>query len=195
MRGLLVVVALAALCAGFVQSLAVFQFRGHKSIDATIYLIRHGEKVDDDTVGLSLTGKRRAQCIASLFSQGDHKVDAIFAQDFKKSGKRIRPFATVEPLGERLGIEVHHKCDRDDVDCAVDSISKAVDDGAKRVLVCWEHDTLSDIADKLGIKDLEYPDDRFDIVFQLHDGAMQQIYSEGCPSIDVQHTSASHFAR
>lgn len=112
---------------------------------------------------------------------------AIFAQDFKKSGKRIRPFATVEPLGERLGIEVHHKCDRDDVDCAVDSISKAVDDGAKRVLVCWEHDTLSDIADKLGIKDLEYPDDRFDIVFQLHDGAMQQIYSEGCPSIDVQY--------
>jgi hypothetical protein len=56
-------------------------------------------------------------------------------------------------LGEDLGLTVDHSCDRDDSDC----VKKAVKDYAgksnsKNVLICWEHDELTDIADALGIK-------------------------------------------
>lgn len=77
-----------------------------------------------------------------------------------------------------------HHCDRDDEECAANTVADAVKNGAKTVLVCWEHKVLSDIAEELGIKKLEYPDDRFDIVFEMYDGEMVNIYSEECPNLD-----------
>lgn len=112
------------------------------------------------------------------------KPDYIISQDYKSNGKRIRPYDTVKPLADKMGLEVDHSCDRDDEDCAGDAIKKAAEKGAKRILVCWEHKMLSDIADKLGVDDLDYPSDRFDIVFQLYDGKMQRIFSEKCPGLD-----------
>lgn len=51
-------------------------------------------------------------------------------------------------------------CDRDDSKCvkkAVEAYSES--SGSKNVLICWEHDALTDIADDLGVKDApgEYP--------------------------------------
>ena len=63
-------------------------------------------------------------------------------------------------------------------------MADAVKNGAKTVLVCWEHKVLSDIAHKLGVDDLDYPSDRFDIVFQMYNGEMQRIFSEECPGLD-----------
>lgn len=165
---------------------AAMQKRGDDDVKAKIYLIRHGEKVSDDVVGLSADGRRRAQCLANLFSQGNKKVDAIITQDYKSDGRRIRPYDTVKPLARRLGLTIDHHCDRDDDDCAADTVAKAAKNGAQTILVCWEHDALSDIADKLGIDDLEYPDDRFDVVFQMYGGKMDAIFTEGCPQLDDQ---------
>lgn len=174
----------AALCFCALASAATVQKRGDDDVQAKIYLIRHGEKVNDDTVGLSSAGQQRAQCVADLFSQEDKKVDAIITQDFKSDGSRIRPYDTAKPLADRLGLTIDHHCDRDDDDCAADTVSDAAKNGAKTILVCWEHDALSDIADKLGIDDLDYPGDRFDIVFQMYGGEMDSIFSEGCPGLD-----------
>ena len=112
------------------------------------------------------------------------KPDFIMAQDYKSNGKRIRPYDTVKPLADKMGLAVDHSCDRDDEDCAADLIKRAAGNGARRILVCWEHKVLSDIAEELGIKKLEYPDDRFDIVFEMYDGEMVNIYSEECPNLD-----------
>lgn len=51
-------------------------------------------------------------------------------------------------------MDIDHSCDRDDAGCAADKIHKASKNGAKRILVCWEHKRLSDIADKLGVDGL-----------------------------------------
>ena len=58
------------------------------------------------------------------------------------------------PLGDVGGgvLTVEAYCD--DAGCAADKIHKASKNGAKRILVCWEHKRLSDIADKLGIDGL-----------------------------------------
>lgn len=181
------VAAALYLCTVAYAAVTVQKRHDDDHVPAKIFLIRHGEKVSDDSIGLSKAGKQRAQCIADLFSQNDKKVDAIITQDFKSDGSRIRPYETVKPLADRLGLTIDHHCDRDDDDCAADTVSDAADDGAKTILICWEHDALSDIADQLGIDDLEYPDDRFDIVFQMYNGEMDAIYSEGCPTLDAQY--------
>lgn len=77
---------------------------------------------------------------------------AIITQDYKSSGKRIRPYETVKPLADELGLKIDHHCDRDDTSCAIKAINSAVSDGAQRVLVCWEHKALDDIAEALGLK-------------------------------------------
>ncbi len=65
---------------------------------------------------------------------------------------------TVQPVANDLGLTVDISCDRDDADCVAD----LVDDysGAGNVLICWEHDNLSDIVKALGDKKPpSYPDD------------------------------------
>lgn len=75
-------------------------------------------------------------------------------------GKRQRPYDTVEPLAEDLGLTVDTSCDRDDPACV-----KAVVDGytgSGNILICWEHDALTDIVAELGDSDAPtYPDDRY----------------------------------
>ena len=52
----------------------------------TIYLIRHGEKPEDDDIpGLSPQGKQRAQCLRNVFSRSSsYSIGYIMAQDYKK---------------------------------------------------------------------------------------------------------------
>ena len=182
-RAVLALVALAfALC---VHSAAVpYVLRTPNTHGAQIYLIRHGEKVDDDHIGLSPEGEERAGCVERLFSQDALEVGAIITQDYKPNGKRIRPYDTVKPLADHLGLTIDHHCDRDDEACAIHAITKAARRGAKRILVCWEHDALSDIAERLGVPGLVYPSERFDLVWQIADGRLVRMFSEECPELD-----------
>lgn len=52
-----------------------------------IYLIRHGEKPDDnDDAGLSSEGIRRAQYLPRVFGDKDYNITLILTQHPKKSG-------------------------------------------------------------------------------------------------------------
>ncbi|WFD35321.1 hypothetical protein MCUN1_002172 [Malassezia cuniculi] len=166
---------------------ADIQVRGAEDIKANIYLIRHGEKIDDDHVGLSDEGKERAQCVKDFFSSNSYLVDYIIAQDYKPDGKRIRPYETVKPLADKLGLQVDHHCSKEDEDCVYDTIKKASKDGKRSILVCWEHSKLTDIADKLDVNDLEYPDDRFDVVYSIKEAKVERIFSEQCPNLDSEY--------
>lgn len=78
----------------------------------------------------------------------------------KTDGSRQRPYDTVEPLAEDLGLTVDTSCDRDDPGCVKDVVDGY--DGSANILICWEHDALTDIVDKLGDDDApDYPDDRY----------------------------------
>ncbi|KAJ5258418.1 hypothetical protein N7497_001733 [Penicillium chrysogenum] len=152
----------------------------------TVYLIRHGEKPSDGGTGLNAQGVQRAQCLRKIFGENsDYNITHIMAQTPKSNGKRARPRDTVKPLAEDLGLTVDTSCDRDDPDCVKDFIDDYDKEG--NILICWEHDTLTDILETLGVDDApHYPDDSFDLIWTLpapYDEMSKDTY-EDCPELD-----------
>lgn len=81
------------------------------------------------------------------------------AETPKSDGSRARPYETVEPLAEDLGLTVDTSCGRDDSDCVADVVDNYT--GSGNILICWEHGQLTDILTALGDDDAPtYPDDR-----------------------------------
>ncbi|KAJ5691886.1 hypothetical protein N7462_001309 [Penicillium macrosclerotiorum] len=153
--------------------------------DPTVYLIRHGEKPDDGD-GLSTQGEERAQCLRGVFgASSSYDIGYIMAMTPKSDGSRQRPYDTVKPLADDLGLTVDTSCDRDDPGCVKD----VVDDysGSGNILICWEHDALHDIVKKLGDDDApDYPDDRYDIIWtdpSPYDDITSET-SENCAGLD-----------
>lgn len=142
----------------------------------TVYLIRHGEKPASGN-GLSAQGQKRAQCLRTVFGgTSQYRIGHIMAQtpksgiipatfdillvtDTRLDGKRKRPYDTVKPLADDLGLTVDTSCDRDDAKCVEDVVKGYK--GTGNILICWEHDALSEIVDELGKDDSppSYPDD------------------------------------
>ncbi|KAL3428080.1 hypothetical protein PVAG01_01589 [Phlyctema vagabunda] len=174
------------------------------TIDATqtVYLIRHGEKPDDDGNGLSAAGVARSQCLRTVFGKtSTYNISYVMAQTPKSSGsflfpylfiintrlldgKRTRPLQTVQPVAQDLGLVVDTSCDRDDPDCVKKVVSTNPD---KNILICWEHDALTDIVKELGDKNApKYPGDSFDIIWTDPSPFTKAIAftSENCPGID-----------
>ncbi|GIK03809.1 hypothetical protein Aspvir_007883 [Aspergillus viridinutans] len=152
----------------------------------TVYLIRHGEKPSDGGNGLSAQGLERAQCLRTVFgSASSYNIGYIMAQTPKSDGSRARPYETVEPLAEDLGLTVDTSCDRDDPKCVRDVVDSYT--GSGNILICWEHDALTDIVDKLGDDDAPtYPDDRFDLIWTdpYPYSEITAQTSEQCPGLD-----------
>lgn len=147
----------------------------------TVYLIRHGEKPADGGDGLNAQGMQRAQCLRTVFgNSSSYNIGKIIAEQPKSSitpsscspsneietnwtqgGKRARPRDTVLPLANDLGLTIDISCDRDDADCVDDLVKDYNKSGSgQNILICWEHDALTDIAEALGDQDAPtYPDD------------------------------------
>ncbi|KAG0352185.1 hypothetical protein BG005_008355 [Podila minutissima] len=141
----------------------------------TIYLIRHGEKPSDGGTGLSSDGKKRAQCLRKVFGPSSkYNIGYIMAQKYKADGSRARPYLTVKPLAKDLGLTVDTKCDRNDPKCVKKAVGKYK--GSGNILISWQHDALTDIAETLGDKTPpKYPDDVYG-----------QIWSDLAPYADVK---------
>ncbi|KAG4443980.1 hypothetical protein IFR05_000527 [Cadophora sp. M221] len=152
----------------------------------TVYLIRHGEKPADGGNGLTAQGMQRAQCLRNVFgASSQYHIGYIIAEQPKSSGKRTRPLMTVQPLANDLGLTVDTLCDRDDADCVAGLVDGFT--GAGNILICWEHDNLSDIAKALGDKTPPtYPDDAFNLIW-TDPSPYKDITattSENCPGLD-----------
>lgn len=152
-----------------------------------VFFIRHGEKPhDNDQTGLSAQGKQRAQCLRDVFGRGsDYNIGHIMAQAYKPSGKRKRPYDTVEPVAKDLDLKVDTSCDRDDAKC----VKKVVKNykGSGNILICWEHKMLTELAEELGGENVpNYPKDRFDQIWidPPPYSKITDIASENCHGID-----------
>ncbi|KAJ6015160.1 hypothetical protein N7540_009751 [Penicillium herquei] len=178
-----------------------------------VYFIRHGEKPNNGGIGLSDDGLERAECIRDIFGDhSDYNIGYIMAQKPKKrnesllfaswqlwniapfaaeltdvslGGKRNRPYETVKPLAEDLGIKVDISCKRDDSECVKNTIDDY--DGEGNILICWEHHRMTDLVEELGYEDApNYPDDRYDLIwtdpYPYTD--ITEIISEKCPGLD-----------
>ncbi|KAH6661575.1 putative phosphoglycerate mutase family protein [Halenospora varia] len=156
-----------------------------------IYLIRHGEKPSklpngEDANGLSAKGVERAQGLRQVFGKDSvYNIQYILAEHPKKDGSRDRPYETILPLSQDLGLDVNKSIDRDDVKAAAEA-AKAYT-GPGNVLVCWEHGELAKIVEKLGVKEkVVYPSDRFDIIWMVRKPyeVLEWVGSEGVPGLD-----------
>ncbi|KAF1989768.1 hypothetical protein K402DRAFT_401860 [Aulographum hederae CBS 113979] len=168
-------------------SILALSFAALAAAKPTVYLIRHGEKpTDDDETGLSAQGEQRAQCLRGVFGAGSpYNIGHIMAQAYKSDGSRIRPYQTVKPLADDLGLTVDIQCDRDDADCVQDVVDDY--DGPGNILICWEHDALHDIVKELGMKNApDYPDDSFNIIWTDPSpySSITSETSENCPGLD-----------
>ncbi|KAM0429748.1 hypothetical protein ACHAPT_006354 [Fusarium lateritium] len=166
----------------------------------TVYFIRHGEKPEEGN-GLNAQGQQRAQCLRSVFgASSKYNIGHIMAQTYKPGmaldtservhadlldGARKRPYDTVLPLAEDLGLTVDISCDRDDSDCVKDVVKGYK--GTGNILICWEHKRLNNLAKELGADDVDnYPSDRFDIIWTDPPKYKEitEVTSENCPGLD-----------
>lgn len=153
---------------------------------ATVYLIRHGEKPSDGSNGLSAQGQQRAQCLVNVFSSSSgYNIGYILAEQPKSDGSRERPVETVTPLANSLGLSVDTHCDRDDSDCVADAVNGYTGDG--NILICWEHGQLTNIVEALGDDNApEYPDSNFNLIWTdpADYTTISSVTNECCPGLD-----------
>lgn len=71
------------------SALIVLGLAASAMAQATVYLIRHGEKPADGSNGLSAQGEQRAQCVKNVFgSSSNYNIGYIIAEQ-PKNGKSI----------------------------------------------------------------------------------------------------------
>lgn len=115
---------------------------------STLYLIRHGEKPSKGS-GLNAQGQQRAQCLRNVFgSSSGYDIQYIMAEMPQPDGSQQRPYDTVQPLANDLGITIDTSCQRDDANCVANVVDNY--NGGGNILLCWEHQRLTDIVAALG---------------------------------------------
>lgn len=129
----------------------------------TIYLVRHADKVSDDTdAPLSEAGRQRAACLANTLR--DANIQQIFSSDLQRTQQ------TAAPLAEKL----HLKPAAIPIGKVDDLILAVRSSKAASVLVVWHDATLPKILLALGAPEItpightEY--DRFFVVTLAGDG-------------------------
>jgi len=78
-----------------------------------LMVIRHGEKISDDYLGLNDVGEARAHCLYKVFNKNTVYGEPQSIYSNKRGNRSHRPYDTVKPLADRLGLQVQefHKYD------------------------------------------------------------------------------------
>lgn len=139
---------------------------------AQVLIIRHAEK-SDTTPDLSPEGYARAQALVGYFQNNATVTKygtpvAIYAMAATNQDTGLRPFETVKPLADALGMTVLSSYKKDDVwDLAAEVMSKSEYIG-KMVLICWEHKMITPLASALGVSNPgKYSGDEFGQVWEI----------------------------
>jgi phosphohistidine phosphatase SixA len=123
----------------------------------TIYLVRHADKVSDDTdAPLSDAGRVRAKCLAATLA--DAHIEQIFTSDLQRTQQTAAPLADAMRL-KPVTIPIARP---EDVVTAVRSST------ARSVLVVWHDKTLPGILRALGAPEIApITHDEYDRFFVL----------------------------
>jgi len=124
---------------------------------AHIILIRHAEKPgDSENPHLSKAGVKRAQALVSYITRDPQITSlgrpvAIFATQTTKDDNGQRTQETVAPLAAALRLSVqtpYHGKDYAELAKLILSTAKYA---GKTVMVCWNHETIPELAAALGV--------------------------------------------
>jgi hypothetical protein len=148
------------------------------SHDNTIIMaIRHAEKPfgnfhgvtakgEKDAESLIVMGWQRAGALARFFAVPPSPLSVpqfLFAAGAEKATSSERPVETLTPLSDKLGVKINTTWKKKDWSEMTDAALQA-----KGVaLICWQHDDIPNIANKILGKDVapKWPGDRFDMVW------------------------------
>ena len=121
--------------------------------DATIVIVRHGEKPAQGLGQLSCRGLNRSLALAPLLLSRYGKPAAIYAPnpsarkiDKGVSYAYIRPLATIEPLAVQAGLPVNVDWGMTDTSRLADALLAGID-GTQ--IVAWEHHFAEKLAKRL----------------------------------------------
>jgi hypothetical protein len=170
---------LVLLC--FFVACAVSQLSGQAPAPqppATIYLIRHAEKLTDGREDLSWQGFYRAAVLPQLFlppvlpgvSGATRtllpKPDFLFATSPSKHSNR--PFETILPLSSALNLPISNEVANDDFAQLAQTLLSGKYAG-KIVLVAWHHGNLPKFAAALGATSPygKWPETQFDRIWRI----------------------------
>ena len=143
----------------------------------TIMVIRHAEKPTGNINGVTIQGEKdpeslivqgwqRAGALTPFFSSASSPLSVpqfLFAADAEKATNSERPIETITPLSAKLGLKINTTWKKKDWSKMTDAALQA-----KGVaLICWQHDDIPNIANKIMNQDLapKWPGDRFDMVW------------------------------
>lgn len=140
---------------------------------ATVYLIRHAEKLTDGREDLSWAGYRRAAALPELFLAAPGatrtllpRPDFLFAT--RASKKSNRPYETLMPLASALNLPISNQVANDDFAALAQELLSGRYAG-KIVLVAWHHGRLPALATALGATPPydKWPDSQFHRIWRI----------------------------
>lgn len=164
------------LAALWVMALALSAHAGSKAglADATVLIVRHGEKPDSGT-GLSPAGEARAKAYVRYFQPLKLDDGTSFRPDTlvatADSADSARERLTLAPLAEAMKLPIDQRFADKDVKPLVKALES--ESHGKSILIAWHHGELGKLIKAFGAdpKALmpkgEWPDDVFDWVVVL----------------------------
>ncbi|WP_027059839.1 flagellar basal body-associated protein FliL [Mesorhizobium loti] len=141
--------------------------------DATVLIVRHGEKPDSGP-GLSPAGEARAQAYAAYFQPfmldgAPFRPDMLVASADSKNSARER--LTLTPLSEALKLPIDQRFADHEVQNLVAALS--TESHGKSILIAWHHGQLAKLIKAFGadpkalLPDGKWPGDIFNWVVVL----------------------------
>ncbi len=122
---------------------------------ATIVLMRHAEKPRGrGDPYLTLAGRRRAQRLAAFIPKLMGRPQFIFAAS---SAHSQRPMQTVEPLSRRTGVPIDSAFAANQYAALAKRIVGSRKYANSRLVICWRHTNLPQLAKALGAQRGDYP--------------------------------------
>ena len=130
-----------------------------QSADLRVVLIRHAEKPKKGN-DLSCKGINRSQQLVPVLHSHFGVPSAIYVPSTGGKGKHSRMEQTITPFASKYNVGINNDFDVDDTK----TLAKTIRGQKGTILIVWEHNGLSDIARRLGVKgvSLDWPDEDYD---------------------------------
>lgn len=153
----------------FTMALTSLSFATPKAV----ILLRHAEEPKSDETYLSKDGVERSRRLVKLFQENKKLKKlgapvAFFASGAKNNHSSVRSIQTLNFLSLYFKKSINDSYLRDDYKEMVQEILENEEYDNQVIVVCWSHDSLPDIAKKLGVKNTpDWPKGKFDRLWLL----------------------------
>ena len=119
-------------------------------------ILRHAEKTGDKSdPHLSEQGQARANRLAAYIPETFGTPDFLIAA--KTSKRSQRPYDTLVPLAERLGLKIMEKFDDEEIDALVERLADTPKYAGKSGVISWRHSDIPGLAAALGAPSGSFP--------------------------------------